>query len=121
MLKLGFGAVIVPAAAFAIGMLLQLCIPGCKCDSGAGCSSCYGLGSVIAFLTFGGFVAALGALIFVLPAAGLISMILARGDVKALGPKKQSAFYGGSAADVFSPPTAEKANTSIQGDSKPDP
>jgi hypothetical protein len=48
-----------PVAGFALGLLLQFCIPGCHCDEGAGCHSCMGLEDFIAFLTFGGFVGAI--------------------------------------------------------------
>jgi hypothetical protein len=75
-LKIGFAAVGVPAVGFVVGFLLQTVIPGCRCDSGAGCHGCGPFGGLIAFLVFGGFVGALFSLIFVLPVAVLLSIAL---------------------------------------------
>jgi hypothetical protein len=76
-LKLGAGAVALPVLGFAIGIALQAAIPGCHCDEGAGCGGCAGLDGVIAFLMFGGFVGALLAVMFVLPASLLLSGLFA--------------------------------------------
>ena len=73
--KLGVAAVALPAIGFALGLGLQTVIPGCKCDSGAGCSPCAGFGGLIAFLTFGGFVGALFSLLFVLPVSLFIAAV----------------------------------------------
>lgn len=77
--KLGVASVALPALGFVLGMLLQLAIPGCMCDEGAGCRGCGPLNDTLAFLILGGFVGALAALIFVLPAslvlAALFSLI----------------------------------------------
>ncbi len=64
-----------PVAAFALGLLLQVCIPGCQCDEGAGCRSCMGMEGFIAFLTFGGFVGAILGFIATVALAILMAII----------------------------------------------
>lgn len=76
-LKLGAGAVALPAIGFATGMVLAAIIPGCHCDEGAGCGGCAGLDGLIAFLMFGGFIGALLAVMFVLPASLLLAGLFA--------------------------------------------
>lgn len=71
-LGLGIASVVIPAAACIIGLLLILCIPGCSCDSGAGCRGCGGFDDLVAILSMGGFVGALGAVLFILPVAAVI-------------------------------------------------
>jgi hypothetical protein len=73
LLKIGVASVAIPTLGFILGMILKLAIPGCQCDSGAGCHGCGSFNGLIALLILGGFVAALAALITVLP----ISLALA--------------------------------------------
>jgi len=75
-IRLGVASVAVPAVGAAIGFLLQMAIPGCHCDGGAGCHGCGELGDLTAFLMFGGFTGALAALIFVFPASLVLALLL---------------------------------------------
>jgi len=70
-----FGAVLVPAAAFIIGLILSQLIPGCHCDEGAGCHGC-GLNWLLEQLLFGGFVVAIFCTITVLPGGLFIAAII---------------------------------------------
>ena len=72
--SLSIAAVLVPAAACAIGIILIEIIPGCHCDEGAGCRGC-GANGLVASLLFGGFVGAIVAAIF-LPAGIVIALIV---------------------------------------------
>jgi hypothetical protein len=74
--KLGLASVLLPGAAFLVGLVLWGIIPGCKCDEGAGCSGC-GVNGLVESLLFGGFVASMGALITVLPASLLVAALVA--------------------------------------------
>jgi hypothetical protein len=74
--KIGLLSVAVPAAGFALGWLLQATIPGCKCDTGAGCHGCAELNELIAFLLFGGFAGTLLAAFTLLPACLLVAVLL---------------------------------------------
>ena len=76
--KLGIAAVVIPAIGFALGLLLQVIIPGCQCDEGSGCHGCGSLDEPIAFLVFGGFIGTIGALIFVLPVTLLLAALFRR-------------------------------------------
>jgi hypothetical protein len=58
-----------------IGAALSSVIPGCHCDEGAGCHGC-GADGLIGFLLLGGFVGALAALIFILPASFILAAIV---------------------------------------------
>jgi hypothetical protein len=77
--KIGVASVLLPAAAFIVGMLLYAVMyavmPECSCDEGSGCSGC-GANDLIEILVFGGFVGALGALVTVLPASLLLSFVV---------------------------------------------
>lgn len=75
-MKLGLLAVLLPALGFAVGMLVTVLIPGCHCDEGAGCGG-RGLNDLVAFLFFGGFVEALGAVMFVFPASFVVAFVVA--------------------------------------------
>jgi len=74
--KFGVASVLLPATGFIIGTLLYAVLPNCKCDTGGGCHGCGSLGQLIEFLMFGGFVGALAAAIFVLPASLVVAGIL---------------------------------------------
>ena len=73
--RLGLAAVGIPGVCFLIGVVLSSVIPGCHCDEGAGCHGC-GANALIEFLLMGGFVGALGALIFILPASLILAAIV---------------------------------------------
>jgi predicted phage tail protein len=60
--------VALPTVAFLLGLLLVAVVPGCRCDEGAGCGGC-GPNGLVALLLFGGFVSAIVAFMFVLPAS----------------------------------------------------
>ena len=74
-MKIGFASVAIPAAGGLLGIVLASVIPGCSCDEGAGCRGC-GLNGLVELLAFGGFTAALGALITVLPCCALIAFLV---------------------------------------------
>lgn len=74
-LKLGVASVVLPAAAFVLGALLWQLIPGCRCDSGAGCHGC-GIDGLVAFLLYGGFTGALAALVTLLPVSIMLAAIV---------------------------------------------
>jgi hypothetical protein len=73
--RLGLAAVGIPGLCFLIGAALSSVIPGCHCDEGAGCHGC-GADGLIGFLLLGGFVGALAALIFILPASFILAAIV---------------------------------------------
>lgn len=61
--KVWLAMIAIPATVFVGGLLVSFLIPGCNCDSGAGCSGC-GPNDFVAFCLFGGFIGALGAAMF---------------------------------------------------------
>jgi hypothetical protein len=76
--RFGIGCIVVPAAAFVVGLLLQAAIPGCKCDEGAGCHGCGPADAFLGLMIFGGFVFALLSVMFVLPLTLFMSWIAGR-------------------------------------------
>ena len=74
----GFGvaSVALPGIAFLISQVLVALIPGCHCDSGAGCHGC-GANGLLALMSFGGFVAALLMMFTVLPLSLVVAGIVA--------------------------------------------
>ena len=74
--KLGLWSVVLPAAGFLLGQLLLVVIPECKCDGGAGCNTCGGVGDLVAFLVFGGASGALVSAIAILPACLLVAVVV---------------------------------------------
>ena len=75
-LKLGVASLLISVAAFAVGGLTTLLVPGCHCDSGAGCGGC-GLNDLVAFLLYGGFLGALLSIMFVIPASAVLAAVIA--------------------------------------------
>ncbi len=63
---IGLASVLVPFAAVALGLLVSYCLPGCRCDEGAGCHGC-GADYLLSMLLFDGFPAGMFGLMFVLP------------------------------------------------------
>ena len=74
--KLGLWSVVLPAAGFLLGQLLLAIIPECKCDGGAGCNTCGGVGDLVAFLVFGGASGALLSAVAILPACLLVAVVV---------------------------------------------
>jgi hypothetical protein len=107
MLRAALGLVALFLAASLLGAVLMLMIPGCRCDSGAGCSSCGSAGGLIELLLFGGFVAFLGSIIFLVPAAALLGFLLGGG--KAVPPLQAHAGDAGVDDGSGSPRAARPA------------
>ena len=72
---LGVASFVLPALAFLIGLAVSNLVPGCRCDEGAGCHGC-GANGLVEIMLFGGFVAALGSFLTVLPAALIIAAVV---------------------------------------------
>lgn len=77
LMKLGLASVVIPFVGMCLGAFLANVIPGCSCDEGAGCHGC-GLNRLVEVLAFGGGVAALGALITVLPCCVVLAFVVDR-------------------------------------------
>lgn len=73
--KLGLTAVVLPLAGLVLGMLITAIVPGCQCDEVFGCHGC-GLDALTAFLLYEGYEGSLLAVVFVFPAAAMLSGLL---------------------------------------------
>jgi len=76
--KSTFAIVLLACLAFAVGLAWSNFVPGCHCDTGAGCGGC-GLDALVASLVFGGFICSLLSVFVVLPVgiiAGLVAAYL---------------------------------------------
>ena len=74
--RFGLGAVLLPLASLVLGMLITAIVPGCHCDEIAGCDGC-GVNRFTGLLLYGGYVGGLLAVLFVFPAAALLSGLVA--------------------------------------------
>jgi len=74
LVAIGFASVVLPAVAGLMGALITSVVPGCSCDTGAGCHGC-GANEFVAFLLYGGFTSALGAVFTVFPACLVLALV----------------------------------------------
>lgn len=74
--RFGLSAVLLPLACLVLGMLITAIVPGCRCDELAGCDGC-GVNRFTSILLYGGYMGGLLAILFVFPAAALLSGLVA--------------------------------------------
>lgn len=74
--RFGLAAVLLPLASLVLGMLITAVVPGCRCDEIAGCEGC-GVDRFTSQLLYAGYVGGVLAILFVFPAAALLSGLVA--------------------------------------------
>lgn len=69
--------VIMPALAFLVATYITANVPGCRCDTGAGCHGC-GLDSFVELCLFGGFIGSLLIFMFGWPIIFIVNLFARR-------------------------------------------